>query len=119
MPGSLSSVWLLRANDPVYLRAEYPVNGVHAQRPVRCPCGRERGWLIVADDRRVVFVCGCGRRQSGGEVSLRDVVALVEAVPVRPDWVDLDDALHALSHHPRKRPARTPGGKECGPACRS
>jgi len=96
VPGSLSSLWMLRATGPVYLRAAHPVHGIQSQRPVRCRCARERDWLIVADDRQVLFICHCGRRQRPGGATLQDVVALVEAEPVRPDWVDLDDALSAL-----------------------
>lgn len=98
--GSLSSVWLLRANDPVYLRTAFDDDAPEAQRPLRCVCVGERGWLIVADEHRLVFVCRCGRRQSVCGMSLRDVGGLVEAEPVRPHWADLDDALRALGFAP-------------------
>ena len=114
VPGSLSSLWLLHATGPVYVRAAHAVHGVQTQRPVRCRCARERDSLIVADDHQVLFICRCGRRQRLGGVTLQDVVALVEAEPVRPNWVDLDDALNDLGFARARaatwRVPRIPGG---------
>lgn len=98
MPGTLSSAWLLRASGPIYLRTPHDDLGVQPQQPLRCACRAQRDRLIVADADRVELICECGRRETLAGTALRDVVALVEAEPVQPEWQTLDDALTALGY---------------------
>jgi hypothetical protein len=97
VPGTLTSLWLLRTNGPVYLRPHHHgADGVEPQRPVNCRCGKQRDRLIVVDGPLITLICRCGRRQDLDGVALEDVVALVEAEPLQPQWTDLGDALRAL-----------------------
>lgn len=98
MPGTLSSAWLLRASGPIYLRTPHNDLGVEPQHPLRCACRTQRDRLIVADGDRIELICECGRRETLAGTALRDVVALVEAEPVQPEWQTLEDALKALGY---------------------
>ncbi|HEY3867282.1 MAG TPA: hypothetical protein VGM10_02995 [Actinocrinis sp.] len=98
MPGTLSSAWLLRASGPIYLRTPHSDLGVEPQHPLRCACKTQRDRLIVADGDRIELFCECGRRETLTGTALRDVVALVEAEPVQPEWQTLEDALRALGY---------------------
>lgn len=104
VPGTLSSAWLLRASGPIYLRTPYTDPGVEPQHPLRCACRTQRDRLIVADGDRIELICECGRRETLTGAALRDVVALVEAEPVQPEWQTLEDALKALGYAPAARP---------------
>jgi hypothetical protein len=106
VPGTLASLWLLRTTGPIYLRPHHhEADGVQPQRPVDCACGKQRDWLIIVDGSEITFVCRCGRHQEPGGVALEDIVALVEAEPLQPQWTDLGDALRALGFAQRRPPA--------------
>lgn len=99
MPGTLSSAWLLRASGPIYLRNPHHHDiGIEPQQPLRCACRTQRDRLIVADGDLIELICECGRRETLADTALRDVVALVEAEPVQPEWQTLEDALKALGY---------------------
>ena len=118
MPGTLSSTWLLRTSDPVYLRTEQETDGVLPQRLLSCSDAGPHEWLIVANPESVLFVCRCGRRQQFAGTLLKDVIALVEAEAVQQDWTDLDDALRALgfpTDEPPSRPIRRRARKSHSP----
>jgi hypothetical protein len=123
--GSLSSVCLLRASDPVYLRPHGDADGSQPSRPLRCGCGGPQEWLIVAEHGRVLMgrdlmgrvlmVCGCGRRQSLEGATLDQVVALAREEAIRPEWSVLEDALRDLGFLPRTvRGPRGPADVEVG-----
>jgi hypothetical protein len=96
-------LWLLRAAGPVLLRDPHGTpGGVQPQRAVNCPCGEQRDWLIVVDGTSITLICRCGRTQDPGDIALEDIVALVEAEPLQPQWTDLDDALRALGFATRR-----------------
>lgn len=108
MPGTtLGSLWLLRAAGPVYLRLHHEADGVQPQRPVNCGCGKQRDWLIIVDGPRITLVCRCGRRQDLRGFALEDIVALVEAEPLQPQWADLGDALRELGFAERRSAPQT------------
>lgn len=103
MSAPVSPLWLLRSQGPVSLRSSRASGSVDVDRAVRCACGRESDWLIIADVRCVVLVCRCGRRRSYPGLSLVDVVALVHEVPMRPAWSSAEDAVRALGFAPHER----------------
>lgn len=94
-------MWLLRSRGPVCVRSSRASGRAEVQRVLCCPCGRDADWLIVADPQRVVFVCRCGRRIVHQGLALTDVIALVEAEPMRPQWTGADEAVRALGFGPR------------------
>jgi hypothetical protein len=89
-------MWLLRSRGPVCVRTSRASGRAEIQRMLSCACGREADWLIIADPQRVVFVCRCGRRSTHPGLALTDVIALVEAEPMRPQWTGADEAVRAL-----------------------
>jgi hypothetical protein len=98
-----SPAWLLRSSGPVSVRSPHAPGRTETQRQLSCTCGRESDWLIIADPQRVMFVCRCGRRTTHAGLLLEDVVALVEAEPMRPHWRSVDDAIRALGFAPGAR----------------
>jgi hypothetical protein len=113
----LASLWLLRTAGPIQLRKRHEADGTQPQPAVECACGEQRDWLIVVDGPRITLICRCGRRQELPGVALEDIVALVVAEPLQPQWSDLDDALRALGFAARERPGRP--GLGASPAQRS
>jgi hypothetical protein len=59
--------------------------------------------LIIADPQQVTFVCRCGRRSLHRGLSLQDVIGLVEAEPMHPQWSDVEEAVRALGFAPAAR----------------
>ncbi len=123
MPDTLASLWLLRTAGPIQLRLRHETDGVQPQPEVECACGEQRDWLIVVDGPRITLICRCGRRQELPGVALEDVVALVVAEPLQPQWSDLGDALRALGFAARERSSRpglgaSPGQRSWLPSTR-
>jgi hypothetical protein len=95
--------WLLRSRGPVRLRCVRADGSIETHRSMRCRCGRDTDWLIIADERNVVFVCRCGKRSVHQGLPLTDVVGLVEDAPTRTGWSGVDDAVRALGFAPAAR----------------
>ena len=96
-----SPMWLLRSRGPVCVRSSRASGRAEVQDVLSCSCGRDADWLIIADPQRVVFACRCGRRTVHQGLALTDVVGLVEAEPMRPQWTGADEAARALGFAPR------------------
>ncbi|HEU5331794.1 MAG TPA: hypothetical protein VFU73_03495 [Actinocrinis sp.] len=97
-----SPMWLLRSRGPVCVRSSRASGRAEVQRVLRCPCGRDTDWLLLADPQRVVFVCRCGRRTVRQGLALTDVIGLVEEEPMLPQWAGADEAVRALGFAPRQ-----------------
>ena len=102
MSAPASPMWLLRSRGPVCVRSSRASGRAEVHRVLRCPCGRDADWLLLADPQRVVFVCRCGRRTVRQGLALTDVIALVEEEPMLPQWTGADEAVRALGFAPRQ-----------------
>ena len=101
MSAPVSPMRLLQSSDPVFVRSPSSSGGVDVRRVVRCACGRDNDWLIIAGSARVVFVCRCGNRTERPDVSLTDLIGLVREEPMQPAWSGIDDAVRALGYERR------------------